>query len=87
MTLILKQRYNLKHEEQKVTPLRKGEYTTQANSNGNNHQPEIEKVYEPLDEERWVEIDTETQRRELTFKEEVRQELEIVEEDEESNSN
>lgn len=44
-------------------------------------------MYEPLDEERWVELDTETQRRELTFKEEVRQQLEIVEEDEESNSN
>ena len=44
-------------------------------------------MYEPLDEERWVELDTETQTRELAFSEEVRQELEIPEEDEESNSN
>ena len=44
-------------------------------------------MYEPLDEERWVELDTETQRRELAFSEEVRQELEILEEDETSDSN
>lgn len=44
-------------------------------------------MYEPLDEGRWTELDTETQRRELAFSEEVRQELEILEEDEESNSN
>lgn len=44
-------------------------------------------MYEPLDEGRWTELDTETQRRELAFSEEVRQELEIPEEDEESNSN
>lgn len=44
-------------------------------------------MYEPLDEERWVELDTDTQRRELTFSEEVRSELEILEEDEESDSN
>ncbi len=71
----------------KTFPLRKGGYTTQSKGNGNNPQPQIKKVYEPLDEERWVELDTESQGRELTFSEEVRQELEIVEEDEESDSN
>lgn len=73
--------------DKKNTLLKKGGYTTQSNSNGNNHQPQIEKVYEPLDEERWVELNTETKRRELTQAEEVRQELEISEEDEESTSN
>lgn len=63
--------------------------TTQPNTegNGNNPQPQIEKVYEPLDEGRWTELDTETQRRELTFSEELRQELELPETDEESESN
>lgn len=46
----------------------------------------LKRLYEPLDEQRWVELDTETQRRELTFREEVRQQLEI-EEDDESDSN
>ncbi len=36
---------------------------------------------------RWTELDTETQRRELTFSEELRQELELPETDEESESN
>lgn len=58
-----------------------------GNGNGNNPEPQIEKVYEPLDEGRWTELDTETGRRELAFGEEVRQELEMPEEDEESESN
>lgn len=63
--------------------------TTQSHTqgNGNNPQPQIEKVYEPLDEGRWTELDTDTQRRELTFSEELRQELELPESDEESDSN
>lgn len=68
-------------------PPQKGGTTTQSNGDGSNNQPQIKKVYEPLDEERWVELDTETQRRELAFSEEVRQELEILEEDGESDSN
>ena len=58
----------------------------QSSGNGNNPEPQVEKVYEPLDEGRWIELDTENQRRELAFGEEVRQELEIQEEDEESES-
>lgn len=64
--------------------------TTQANNangNGNNPQPEIEKVYEPLDEGRWVELDTETGRRELAFSEEMTAELGMEEEDPDSESN
>ncbi len=72
---------------QEKYPPQKGGCTTQSNGNGSNNQPEIKKVYEPLDTERWVELNTETQERELAFSEEVRQELEILEEDEESNSN
>ena len=47
----------------KKQPPQKGRYTTQSNGNVSNNQPQIKKVYEPLDEERWVELDTETQRR------------------------
>lgn len=72
---------------QEKYPPQKGGCTTQSNGNGSSDQPQIKKVYEPLDEERWVELDTETQRRELAFSEEVRQELEILEEDETSDSN
>lgn len=62
--------------------------TTQANSgNGDNPQPQIEKVYEPLDEERWVEKDEETGRREIAFSDQVRDELGIEDEDEQSESN
>ena len=69
-------------------PPQKGGCTTQSNGNGSGSEPQIKKLYEPLDEGRWTELDTETQGRELAFTEEVRQELEIPEEeDEESNSN
>ncbi len=67
-----------------------GKNTTQANNangNGNNPQPQIEKVYEPLDEQRWVELDTETGRREIAFSGEVTAELGIEEEDTDSEFN
>jgi hypothetical protein len=73
--------------QDKKYPPQKGGCTTQSNGNGSNNQPQIKKVYEPLDRDRWVELDTETQGRELAFSEEVRQELEIIEEDQESDSN
>lgn len=65
----------------------KGGDTTQSNGNGDNPESQIKKVYEPLDEGRWINQDLETKRRELAYSEEVRQELETPEEDEESNSN
>ena len=67
-----------------------GKSTTQANNangKGNNPQPQIEKVYELLDEQRWVDLDTETGRREIAFSSEVTAELGIEEEDPDSEFN
>ena len=55
--------------------------------NGQSKDPQIEKVFEPLEDdtqrpkEYWVEHDLETGRRELSSSEEVREELGIQEED------
>jgi hypothetical protein len=55
--------------------------TNNSNGNGQNSESRIEKVYEPLDEERWVEQDTETNRREIASRDEVRRELDIEDDD------
>jgi hypothetical protein len=59
-----------------------------SQGNGSNPQPQIEKVFEPLDQERWVEVDTQTGRREIAFSDDVKMELGTQEdEDDESKSN
>lgn len=64
----------------------------QSNGNGNQENPEIEKIFEPLDDEtqtvqdRWVEIDKPTGDYKITFSDEMRDELGI-EADSESESN
>ncbi|WP_414756630.1 hypothetical protein [Anabaena sp. CCY 9910] len=62
----------------------------QSGGNGHSQDPDIEKTYEHLDEDtqttqdRWVEEDGETGDRRIVFGEEVRENLGIEEEDEES---
>lgn len=72
--------------------LKKGGTTTQSNGNGNQENLEIEKIFEPIDDEtqtvkdRWVELNKEAGDYKITFSDEMRDEL-GVEPDSESESN
>lgn len=61
--------------------------------NGNTENPEVEVTFEPIDDEsrqvqdRWMRKDELTGERELSFGDEVREELGIEEDNEESESN
>lgn len=63
-----------------------------GDGNGHTQEPEIEKIYEHLVEDahnlqdRWVEIDEETGDSRIVFGDEVREELGIEEEDDQSQS-
>jgi hypothetical protein len=77
--------------EKKYHP-QKGGTTTQSNGNGNQKEPEIIKIFEPLDDEtqtvqdRWVEIDLSTGDFEVAFSDEMQNELGIeLDSDSESN--
>jgi hypothetical protein len=78
--------------QDKEFPPQKGGYTTQSNGNGNHKEPEIIKIFEPLDDEtqavqdRWVEIDLSTGDFEVAFSDEMKNELGIeLDSDSESN--
>lgn len=56
-------------------------------SNGKSENPQIQKTFEPLTQDTWVEKDEESGRREIAFNEQVREELGIEDLDEETESN
>lgn len=69
-------------------------WTIQSNSgNGKSDEPEIGVSFEPIDDEtemvqdRWVEADEMTGEREIVFGDQVRDQLGIEEEDEDTESN
>lgn len=67
----------------KIPPPQKGGRTTQSNGNGNEKDPKISKIFEPLDDEtqsvqdRWVKIDKSTGDFEVAFSDEMQNELGI----------
>ncbi len=64
----------------------------QSGGNGKSEEPQVEVTFEHLDDEtmaiqdRWIERDETTGERKITFSSEMRDKLEIEEEDEESES-
>lgn len=56
-------------------------------SNGKSENSQIEKTFEPLTQDTWVEKEEETGRREIAFSDQMRSELGIEEEDDVSKSN